>query len=344
VRRRDLLAMLAAAPVAAADAAPLRRGVNLTNWFRYPPSPEGAALASYLSDAAMAALRRDGFDFVRLAVQPSVVQGERIALVADAVARLQRQGLAVIVGPHFGADPDAAALADFWRRLAPALRASDRRLTVAEVLNEPVFAGDAAGWAAVQARVLAIIRASLPGRRVVLSGNDWGSIGGLLALRPVNDPDAIYSFHFYDPPELTSLAAYRPGLDRAALARLPFPLTQAGCADAVGATDAGTRDLIRYVCATHWDAAAIAARIGAAASWGKRYGVEVLMGEFGASAALNPAARLGWLAAVRRACEAQGIGWALWGYDDAMGFGVRPFANPAPPVLDAGVLAALGLR
>jgi hypothetical protein len=326
--------LLAAAPMAGAGTAPLRRGVNLTNWFRFPPSSDRAALASYLSDAAMAELLACGFDFVRLAVQPSVVWEERIGLVAGAVARLHRHGLAVIVGPHFGADPDARALADFWRRLAPALRPLDPRLTVAEVANEPVFAGDADGWA--------IIRASLPGRRVVLTGNDWGSIGGLLALRPVDDPNAIYGFHFYDPPELTSLAAYRPGLDRAALARLPFPVTDAGCVAAEATTDAGTRDLVRTVCAMHWDAGVVVARIGAAASWGARHGVQVLMGEFGASAELNAPARLGWLAAVRQACEARGIGWALWGYDDAMGFGVRPAGGV--PSLDAGVLEALGLR
>jgi hypothetical protein len=332
-----VLALLA---VGVAGPAPLRRGVNLTNWFRFPASQDRAALVSYLSDAAMAGLAACGFDFVRLAVQPSVVPGERIGLVAEAVARLQRHGLAVVVGPHFGADPDAAALAAFWRRLAPRLRPLDRGLTVAEVLNEPVFAGDAAGWAALQARVLAIVRDSLPGRRVLLTGNDWGSIGGLLALRPANDPDVLYGFHFYDPPELTSLAAYRAGLDRAALARMPFPVTEAGCAAAEAGTDAATRDVIRYVCATRWDAGAVAARIGAAAAWGARHGVTVLLGEFGASAALNAPARLAWMAAVRRACEARGIGWALWGYDDAMGFGVR---SGEGVVLDAGVLGALGL-
>jgi hypothetical protein len=39
-----------------------------------------------------------------------------------------------------------------------------------------------------------------------------------LALTPVSDPNVIYSIHFYVPTELTALAAYRAGLDRAALA------------------------------------------------------------------------------------------------------------------------------
>jgi endoglucanase len=320
----------------------LRRGVNLTNWLRYPPSYDRVALASYISEAAMAGLRRTGFDFIRLMVQPSVVTGDRINLVTGAIARLHRHRLVVIVGPYFGADPDAAALVDFWQRLAPVLRPLDPGATVAEVLNEPVFSGGAAEWWKLQTDIVAMIRTDLPGRRIVATGNDWGGIDGLLALHPVDDPNIIYSFHFYDPAELTSLAAYRPGLDRAALARQPFPMGASGCAAAEATPDAATRDLIRFVCATRWDEAAVDARIAAAASWGTRYRVPVLLGEFGATAALNAPARLAWLSAVRRACEARGIGWALWGYDDAMGFGVRP-AGGGAPALDTAVLGALGL-
>jgi hypothetical protein len=85
--------------------------------------------------------------------------------------------------------------------------------------------------------------------------------------------------------------------------------------------------------------------------------VAVLLGEFGAARALNAPARLARLATVRRACEQRGIGWALWGYDDTMGFGIDPRA-PVRPVpmgsaavrsthvgstMDRATLSALGL-
>jgi endoglucanase len=349
LRRRDVLALLAVAPIGIAGPAPLRRGVNLTNWFRYPPSADPAALESYLSDAAMAALRHAGFDFVRLAVQPDFVRDERLDIVLGAIARLQRQGFAVIVGPHPPAwrletsAADRAALLAFWRRLAPRLRPLDPRLTVPEVVNEPVFRDDASGWAALQQQTLAIIRISLKRQRVLLTGNDWGGVVGLLGLHPVEDADAIYGFHFYDPSELTSLAAYREGLDRMALARQPFPTTEKGCVAAARTRDVPTRDLIHFVCATQWNADTVDARIAMAAQWGERHGVPVLLGEFGASAALNAPSRLAWIAAVRQSCERHGIGWALWGYDDSMGFGVQPTQDGAPPKLDPALLAALGM-
>jgi len=153
----------------------------------------------------------------------------------------------------------------------------------------------------------------------------------------------IYSFHFYDPAELTSLAAWRPGLDTAALARLPFPVSDPpACEAALGRTDPATRDVARFYCALQWSAASIDKRIDEAAAWAGRAHAALLAGEFGATARLNRSSRLAWLQAVRRACERHGIGWALWGYDDAMGLGVaRPPARL--PVLDNGVLDALGL-
>src|SRR5208283_4506007 len=83
------------------------------------------------------------------------------------------------------------------------------------------------------------------------------------------DPNVIYSFHFFDPPELTSLAAYRPDLDRAALARLPFPEAgPASCLPAeASAHDPNTMGLIAFYCASNWDAAHVLAPLQAAAAW-----------------------------------------------------------------------------
>jgi endoglucanase len=327
----------------------LRRGINITAWFRFPARRDPAALAAYLSDQALADLHSTGFDFVRLAVDPAVVATQRGALIT-AIRRIQRHGLTVVVSPHpqdwhlETSSADCERLRAFWKTLAPALRPLDPARTVPEVLNEPVFPKDPAGWAALQHLVLTDIRQALPELTVVLTGPDWGSIGGLLTLAPEDDSNVVYSFHFYDPAELTSLAAYRPGLDRPALARLPFPVQdRERCeATAAGSADPPTRDLMRYYCGVGWDAPRIATIIGRAAAWGLQHHVHLLAGEFGATADLNQPARIAWLRTVRDTLDSRGIGWALWGYDDVMGLSVgRP---PGPrPRLDPAVLSALGM-
>jgi endoglucanase len=329
----------------------LSRGMNITGWFRFPASRQPAALAGYMSDQALSDLRSTGFDFVRLAVDPDVVASTADrTLLTNAIRHIQRHGLAVIVSPHphgwrlETGQADRDRLRDFWRGLAPALRPLDPARTVLEVLNEPVFPGDPDGWGALQHQMLGEIRKILPRQTVVLTGQDWGSIEGLLALQPEPDDAVLYSFHFYDPAELTSLAAYRPNLDRTALARLPFPAADRASCDTTADTaeDRDTGDLMRYYCALGWDRARLDAAIGRASNWARLHRVTLLAGEFGASARLNAPARLAWLQTVRESLQAHDIGWALWGYDDVMGLAVqRPPASH--PSLDHDVLSALGL-
>jgi endoglucanase len=329
----------------------LQRGINITAWFRFAASADHDALRNYMSDTAIAGLHQAGFTAVRLPVQPKFLANApyNLPLLIGAIQRLQHAGLAVVVDAHPDdwhletSDQDRATLFAFWKTLAPALRPLDPRLTFPELLNEPVFPNAPDKWAALQDRLLQVVRRALPQDTVVLTGNNWSSVDGLLALRPVDDDDVVYTFHFYEPVELTALASYRSDLDRVALARLPFPADPVACADVAGHTDRDTGGLISYYCSLHWDAARVTARIAAAAAWGQRNHAAVWLGEFGASAVLDPPARLAWLRAVREACETHGLGWALWGYDDVMGFAVpRP---PGPhPALDPGVLRALGLN
>jgi hypothetical protein len=328
----------------------LRRGVNVTAWFRFPASLERPALRSYLSAAAIAGLRDAGFTFVRLPVDPALLAHPEVPpALTEAIRRLREAGLGVVVSLHpvgwrlESHEPDRAALHAAWRQLGPVLARLGPRRVFAELLNEPVFPHDEAGWHRLQRAVLATARAALPAHTIILTGHDWSSVAGLEALKPEPDGNVVYTFHFYEPADLTSLAAWRPGLDRVALGRLPFPVRdEPGCARAAAGSDSETRGMIRYYCASAWDEARIAARIGAAAAWGRRHGVTVVAGEFGAATALNAEARLAWIRAVRQACEASGIGWALWGYDDVMGFAV-PRPPPPRPALDGALLRALGM-
>jgi hypothetical protein len=93
-----------------------------------------------------------------------------------------------------------------------------------ELLNEPVFAGSPQAWDTLQRAGLVVIRVALPEATVVLTGANRDGVDGLLALTPVRDPYGIDSIHSYEPTERTARAAHRQGLDRAALARLPFPM------------------------------------------------------------------------------------------------------------------------
>lgn len=357
-----VLAGLAIAAPAFAQVAPerlhhLAHGLNFTNWFRFPASQDDAFLRNHVDDATLGELHRVGFDFIRLAVQPELMVDKsgrpdqhRLEILVDAIGRIERHGLAVVVGWHpqtwhLEDSPDQRRqLQDLWGALAQRLRALPVAMTFPEVLNEPVFQGQEAAWEALQRDVLARIRSALPNATVVLTGNHWGAIDGLLALHPVADRNVIYSFHVYDPPVLTTLASFDPSLQSDALARLPFPVNgPRSCDAAAEATrDKRTIDVIRFYCAERWNAEKLKDLVGQAADWGRRNHVALLAGEFGASDRLPPDTRLAWISAMRRALESDGIGWALWGYDDSMGFDVHTTGQAAAP-LNHALLEALGL-
>ncbi|MSO90234.1 MAG: hypothetical protein EXR01_01395 [Acetobacteraceae bacterium] len=97
---------------------------------------------------------------------------------------------------------------------------------------------------------------------------------------------------------LTTLAALEPNLDRAALATLPFLVRDsANCANGMGRIRGGAK-LYR---AQAWDKTQLSARITQAGVWARQHDMDAT-------------ARLAWHIAAWHAFEAQGFGWALWGW------------------------------
>ncbi len=68
-----------------------------------------------------------------------------------------------------------------------------------EILNEITF-DVGIGWNAVSQKAIEIVRNYSKDRRIILGGIWWNSIGGLCRL-PIydEDPNIIYTFHFYSP-------------------------------------------------------------------------------------------------------------------------------------------------
>ncbi|HET9148559.1 MAG TPA: cellulase family glycosylhydrolase [Acetobacteraceae bacterium] len=328
-----LLALLAILPplrATPARPAPALLGLNIAHWFRYPYNPSPAAMERYLSRPDLRRIGRAGYAYIRIPVDPALVAspGGLASLVA-ALRRASAAGLTVIVAPTqngWKLERDPAPLIAFWHRVAPALRGLDQRRIVPETLNEPVFAGQEARWNALQDRVVAIIRAALPRATILVTGPDWSGMNGLAKLQPPRDARLALDVHDYEPALLTSLGAFDPALDHAALARLPFPVTDAArCALAARSTaDAQTQAVIRYYCATRPDARGIGAGIAKAASWARAHRMKLILGEYGASRRLNPRARANWLAAIRAACARQHAVALLWALDDPMGLNLHP--------------------
>jgi endoglucanase len=256
--------------------------------------------------------------------------------------------------------------ADMVARAARLLTKYPRERVALELFNEPPLVGSEgeARWAQMQTRLHTSARGVAPELALVLSAAHWGDFAALTRLDPAlyRDSNVIYTFHYYAPHlfthqgSKTGPTSYVSGLSwpltRAAAQQAEAEAEQAVALD--NALDADAQTKMREQIARAFagegarphDDAAIARDFDAVRLWAQAQGVapqRVLMGEFGCVLASHGratgAARLAWLASVRRAAEARGFGWAYWAYK---GFGGMELVD-AQGALHGDLLAPLGL-
>lgn len=307
----------------------------------------------------MAAL---GFDFIRLPVDPAILQdgsgmrADRMAILDAAIDRLQSAGLAVIVDMHpvvpwveklAASKSLVTQYALFLNAVARHLASRDAKLTLFELLNEPVGFQTAA-WNEALHKFWAAARDGAPALTLVLQGANWSTVGGLTEVTKVPDPNVIYTFHFYEPVFFTHQGATW-GLDLwKMLEGVPYPGTpenvqlaiERSLANAAGDESKRAVELeLRKYGNERVSRMSLETTIARAAAWARRNGVHIFCGEFGVYKKNAPRAdRYHWLRDARELFEANVIPWAYWEYHASFGL-VDRRRNP-----DAAACASLGLR
>lgn len=254
-----LLAGLCTSAPAPAAAFEVRRAINIAQWFtwpRYEPAPgTGILWPPYKevprppNDRELADLKRNGFDTVRLPVDPApfiVFDGERredvYRMLFSALSRIRAAGLNVIVDLHpnsrhpawgqhavaAGSDaPAFVAYLDVVREMARRLDKHAQHIAL-ELINEPRIkcaGAEQRRWQDMAARLISSARTGSKELMLVLTGACVSSLEGLLALDPAafGDDRLIYTFHFYDPFSFTHQgASFIPWPDKY-LDEVPWP-------------------------------------------------------------------------------------------------------------------------
>ncbi|MBV9931988.1 MAG: glycoside hydrolase family 5 protein [Alphaproteobacteria bacterium] len=282
-----------------AGAAPaLNRGINILG---YDPIWRDPAKARF-QVRHFAAIRRGGFDFVRVNLQAfrhmdaaNRLDGAWLKRLDWVVANATAAGLSVILDEHdFNACSDDPALCRvrlgaFWSQVAPRYRRAPRSVLF-ELLNEPHGKLDAAAWNGLLEEMLAIVRRTNPTRTVVVGPTQWNSLAELDSLRlPASDRNILVTYHYYEPFRFTHQGA-----------------SWAKLTDVHGISWGGAEDRAR-----------LDADFDRARDWSRRTGRPLLLGEFGAydRSGTPIALRAAYTAAVARAAERRGFAWAYWQFD-----------------------------
>ncbi len=247
-------------PASAASFA-VKRGLNLDQWVTWPTEDqwddENALLPfpewmRFVDDARLRALKTDGFDFVRMPVDPAPFLSSRAeplrerlyASVLQAVQRLREADLKVVVDLHLierADNPDngmAGVLGDkaisenylaIVQRLATLLANQDPHFVALELMNEPGTVCDEAGnrdWLARLERLHETARKAAPELTLVLTGGCAGNAEGLTVIDPsrFDDANTIWTFHSYQPFLLTHQGAQWAGDFIRYVTGLSYPL------------------------------------------------------------------------------------------------------------------------
>lgn len=368
-----MVAAGSASPVPAAERVPaarvarLARGVNVCLWFRYLGNAGESHFATHFTADDAKRLRDWGLGHVRLPLAPDVVfrKGEyawdtkRLADVERAISLLLDQGLAVVVDVHGersqpGKDLEqdlllkpngVERLADLWRGLARQLQALPADRVFLELLNEPVFERREREWPGMAEQLVRAMRSAAPEHTFVVGGPVWSSVYGLIEyMRPVSDPNVVYTFHFYEPFAFTHQGAEWTEPALRTVREVPYPVPASGHDEILARQPEGApRDAVRKYLASGWNREKLQGEMAKAIAWGTRHGVPLYLGEFGAYPHVARAEdRRRWFEALRVVLEAAGVGWALWGYDDILGLGRRR-TSQGTYEFDQTVIRALGL-
>ncbi len=342
-------------PVSDARYAHLARGVNLTRWFQY-----GSRIPITAADRDL--LLRAGFTCVRIPVAPQYLMYDwssprrierNLAALDQGIDMFLDAGMAVMLDFHadsayldsYLTKPGAReALVNIWRMLATRYANRNPDLLFFEIMNEPDNRFTEEVWDAEQRQVLAAIHEIAPARTVLLDAVNWSGLDALAQMKPYGDPNVIYALHYYSPSTFTHQGAdwtNQPVL--AELRDVPWPPFLPALQNLMErVTSPAVLASLRKYREEDWDAGRIDWDMGLAAAWAKRWGVRVVVNEFGDFKPFSPRdSRARWLHDVRTAIEARRLGWAMWDY--AAGFDLTVW-NDGMRSIDPAVGAALGLQ
>ncbi len=334
-------------------AAHFQHGVNLGN---YLETPVGQSWGVSVSGEEFSAMKREGFDHVRVPIgwhhyagpAPEFTLAPGIFSRVDfVITNALANGLAVLINIHHFNELDQNPVATteefvkIWQQIAAYYRTSPADLAF-ELDNEPHEQATTALMNPLYARAIAEIRQSNPQRTIFVEPGNWGGIDELNHLVLPPDENLIVSVHCYAPFYFTHQGAtWTKGETTQTGLVFPGPPAHPLVTDP-------KLNLKKYY--RHWieqyntlpaesnpsGPKAFTGQLRFLHDWSVYYGRPVHIGEFGAYTKADATSRANFYGAFRRAAEAQQLGWCIWDWSAGFRYWDKNRNQPMP-----GLQAAL---
>lgn len=343
-----------------AEGFPLRKGVNLSDWFQLSGKSRVTAMQ-------LDGLKKTGFDHVRLPVDPSHLGWQPEAPASEpvftkldrldaALESFRNAGLRIVLDLHTGreannflkAHPDQTEqnIIRIWTFLIDRYKKYGEQEICFELANEPYRFYPAKQWSGFQGRLIKILRRETPGHWFVANGV-WHPVSSLRSLDVYPDQKIIYGFHYYRPFVVTHQGAtWEPSSAKLLpyLSNIPYPSDLLDL-DAVQLKPGADEDYIMSRLSAYknenWNLGKLRKDLTFHADWARSNSVPIYCTEVGVMMkTIDPESRLRWLSDVTQAMNEHGIGWAVWDY--CTNFGIAQCGS-SPTVIEPAVAKALHL-
>ena len=313
--------LLAAFQPAHADSFNTKRCINMGNAL---DAPNEGDWGHTIEASSFKAVADAGFDTVRIPVRWSAhtkgaptyeIKESFFRRVTEVIEQALANDLQVILNVHHFEELNEAPVENTAKFIALWAQIAERYKNLPEsvyfeVVNEPndKFKGEL--MRRIVKKGFTKIRETNPTRILILGGDDWSSIRSIPSIPAIEDPNQVYTFHYYDPFEFTHQKTSWTHLKNSGSAS--------------------------------WGSSADKAELKAAAKYAaqvqRETGIPLFLGEIGANEKAPYDDVVKYTRETRKAFEDAGISWCVWNFTATF-----PFYDTDSKKWDENKLAALGL-
>jgi aryl-phospho-beta-D-glucosidase BglC (GH1 family) len=325
------------------DKKTLQVGINLGGWISQYPTYDQRHFKTFIVADDIKRIADWGIDHVRLPVdypvledddQPGVYKESGFEYIESCLTWCQENGLRVILDLHkapgysfdalnesslFGNHKLQERFLGLWEAITRHFAGRMNDGLAFELLNEIVLPASNP-WNVLIKQAVARIRAIDPQRLIIIGGNHYNAAHELKNLDVIDDPNILYTFHYYTPmvvthqkaPWVPALVAYNKQVDYPGNAsRLEEFLKNHPEHHSALGTEVGM----------HFDKDYLQSKLQPALDFSQRIGQSVYCGEYGVYEGASMLTRQNWTRDLVTLLNEFGVGRAYWSYK-AMDFGL----------------------
>lgn len=324
---------------------PFSKGVNLLDYFElWEYKQDFLPFYNKYDEADFACMKSMGIDVVRLPIHFDLLQKPKytgrlsistLEQIDKVVALAEKYQIYLVLDDHSyneeSSNPPSIKdmrehLTSVWQQVAARYK-NESQYIIYEIINEPPYTSGN-NWYKLQKEIVDLIRTYDKKHSIVVSCLDFSRIEKLVQMKPLDDNNLIYAFHYYEPHLFTHQGATWMGPGFAEASGIPFPYERSRFPKLKVPENTWFKQLVTEYPQTG-TVKYMENRVKKAVDWAAKYNVAIWCGECGIQARTQNPDRAAYNKILTDILAKYNIPYCTWGLDYQCGF----FSKDEPGML-----------